>query len=145
MPIRDVAAMNASLDNDYGATRGPNAPASHELALYVGDPQVDPLEGGGYEIADDTCPGYARVSIPNNGVWAPANEGLKTLIDGAEFPPPTGEWADEPTHWGLVAPGGVVWDTGPFTEALQVTAASDTGPLVQPTVFYSDAVIEEEE
>lgn len=146
MPIRDEAAMNASLNNDYGATKGPNAPASHQFALYVGDPQIDLVNGGGYEINNVNCPGYARVTMLNDGTtWAPASGGLKQTVAGITLPAPTGEWVDEPTHWGLIAAGEVVWDTGPFTEPMQITGSSTEGIVVRPVVFYSDAVTEEDE
>jgi hypothetical protein len=144
MPIKDEAAMNASLDNDYGATKGPNAPASHQLALFVGDPQVDLIDGGGYEIDSTNCPGYARTTVSNNATWAPSEFGMKQTVDGIELPAPTDEWIDEPTHWALIASGEVIWDTGPFTEPMQITGASTEGIVVRPVVFYSDAVVEED-
>lgn len=133
MPIRDVAAMNKSLDNDYGTTRGPNAPLSHALALYVGDPVVDGVEVSGG--------GYARVTIlPAD--WAAATDGEKSLTAPAEFAAPTDTWGDTITHWALVGADGLVWDTGTLTEPLDVTSAALRGPLVSVTVFYDDAVTE---
>ena len=146
MPIKDEAAMNASLDNDYGSSKGPNSPTTHQFALFVGDPQIDLVNGGGYEVNSANCPGYARVTVANNGtVWAPADGGLKETIDGITLPPPTDEWVDEPTHWSLIASGEVVWDTGPFTEPMQITGESVDGIVVRPVVFYSDAVTDEDE
>lgn len=132
MPIRDTAAMNASLDNDYGATHGPNAPDSHDLALFDDDPSLD-----GLELTDTDSPGYARVAIPNDATWAPAADGSKSLVVPAQMPDPTDAWV-EATHWGLFD-GSTLWDYGPLTEPLEVTAAGD-GPLVSPVVFYDDSV-----
>lgn len=133
MPIRDTAAMNRSLDNDYGTTRGPNAPASHSLALFVGDPMTDGVEVSGN--------GYARVVIlPAD--WAPAADGMKSLINPAEFPAPTAEWPDSPTYWALIGSDGFWWDCAPLTEPLDITSASPEGPLVDVTIFFDDAVTE---
>lgn len=131
MPIRDLAAMNASLDNDYGTTHGPNAPASHDLALFDGDPLLD-----GVELTDVDSPGYARVSIPAAS-WAPAVDGQKSLTAPAQLPDPTDAWV-EASHWALLD-GSTMWDCGPLSEVLEVTAAGD-GPLVSPVVFYDDSV-----
>lgn len=139
MPIRDTAAMNASLNNDYGATKGPNAPASHELALFDGDPMIDALDGGGVEVAALDCPGYARVTLANDAGWLAAADGMKKRAALAQFPATTGEWLTPVTHWALIASGGVVWDCGPLTEPLEVTGAGD-GPEVAVTVFYDDSV-----
>lgn len=141
MPIRDMAAMNASLDNDYGLTHGPNAPDSHDLALFDGDPMlfdddgVTPLHA---ELDATTAPGYGRVTIPNDAAWAAAADGAKALAAGTvQLPAPIDAWV-EASHWALIA-DGVMWDCGPLTEVLEVTEAGD-GPLVAPVVFYDDSV-----
>lgn len=130
MPIRDVEAMNASLDNDYGTTRGPNAADSHELALFYGDPMTD-----GVEISGG---GYARVTV-NPADWLPANDGFKST-EPIQFPATSGAWPDSPTHFALYD-GSVMWDNAPLVEPLDVTAASATGPTVVVTVFYDDNVL----
>lgn len=133
MPIRDVAAMNRSLDNDYGTARGPNAADSHTLHLFFGDPMED-----GVEITGN---GYASVTVlPAD--WSPAVDGMKSLTTPAEFPAPTGEWLDSPTHWALFGDDGAWWDCAPLTEPLDVTGASSVGPLVDVTIFFDDAVTE---
>lgn len=129
MPIRDVAAQNASLDNDYGASTGPNAPGSHELALYSGDPLTD-----GVELDSGDCPGYARVLLAQAG-WPAASGGEKSRL--VTFPDATGEWSMVATHWALVATGGVFWDCGEMPVPLVVTGAGD-GPQVEVTVFYNN-------
>lgn len=132
MPIRDVAAMNASLDNDYGTTRGPNAAASHDLALFVGDPLL-----GGVEV---TGGGYARVAVAA-AAWAAAVDGMKETTNPVAFPATTAAWANAATHWALYA-GTVMWDCGPLVEPLEVTGAG-SGPLVQVAVFYDDSATSE--
>lgn len=135
MALLSVAAMNASLDNDYGTTAGPNAAAHHLLALWVGDP----ADEDSYELAGA---GYARVQV-NPADWAPAVDGAKTTTEPVQFPPPTDEW-DEPSHWVLYAPDGVTaWDYAELVEPLLVTEASATGPEVTPTVYYTDSLLEE--
>lgn len=136
MPIRDVAAMNKSLDNDYGSSAGSNAPASHEVALFFGDPLVDVSDGGGVELDATDCPGYARVTVAQ-GVWAAASDGEKTVT--VTFPDPTGEWATAATHWGLYGADGNWWDCGELVEPLEVTGAGD-GPQLVVTVFYDDSL-----
>jgi hypothetical protein len=141
MPIRDVAAMNASLDNDYGTTRGPNAAASHELALFNGDPMIDVADGGGTELTALDNPGYARVTV-SPADWLPAANGRKDLTSPKQLPATTGEWLESPTHWALIA-AGVMWDCAPLNEPLEVTGPG-AGPLVSVTVFYDDAVVDDD-
>jgi hypothetical protein len=132
MPIRDVAAMNASLDNDYGENRGPNAADSHDMALFVGDPMTD-----GVELDALDNPGYDRPTIlPAD--WLDADAGTKSTNGGVQFDNATAAWLDEATHWGLFD-GSVMWDCAPLAEPLVVSAAG-TGPQVTPTVFYDDSV-----
>ena len=130
MPTRDVAAMNASLDNDYGTTAGPNAPASHDLALFDGDPMLDGVELSGN--------GYARVSVAPAD-WLASDAGAKATAAPVQFADATGEWS-EASHFGLFYGGTeTLGDCAPLTEALEVTAAGP-GPQVVPVVFNDDAV-----
>lgn len=144
MPIRDIVAMNRSLDNDYGTTRGPNAPAGHLLALFVSDPMLSVENGGNIECSAASHPGYARVSVaPEN--WLPAANGRKDLAAPKQFPATTGEWDPEPEYWALYdSAGAVMWDCGPLSDPLQVTGAG-SGPLVSVSVFYDDALAEPDE
>lgn len=130
MPIRDVAAMNASLDNDYGTTRGPASPSSHSLALFFGDPMTDGVEVSGG--------GYARVTVLASK-WLPASSGYKSTNGGVQFPTVTAAWADSPTHWALLD-GSTMWDCAKLLEPLDITSAGP-GPQVVVTIFYDDAVI----
>lgn len=134
MPIRDVAAMSASLDNDYGPTRGPNAPDSHEVALFFGDPLVAVGDDGGVELDATDCPGYARVTVDSDD-WPAADEGVKSL--SVTFPAPTDEWLTSATHWGLYGSDGNWWDVGEMAEPLEVTSAGD-GPLVVLEIRYDE-------
>lgn len=140
MPVRSTTAMNKSLDNDYGASKGANAPASHQLALFSSDPMLvdDPAT---VELTSAACPGYARVTINNGAAWAAAANGQKALAAGSvAFPATTGEWASAATHWGLYGSDGSWWDCAPLNDPLVVTGAG-SGPLVAPVIFYADSVI----
>jgi hypothetical protein len=128
MPIRDVAAQNASLDNDYGLAHGAGSPDAHELALFNGDPMFD-----GVEI---TGPGYTPAPVPNDATWPDADGGAKAIT--VQYDASTDEW-DEATHWALRDPDtGVIWDCGALTEPLDVTGPGD-GPLVTATIFHPDS------
>lgn len=146
MPIRDTSAMNRSLDNDYGSTRGPNAADSHLLALFDGNPMLSVDDGGGVEITNADNPGYARVTVDQDTDWLPAENGMKSLVSPKQLPATTGQWLDSPSHWALLdgADDSVMWDCGPLSEPLEVTGAG-AGPLITFSVFYDDAITEEED
>ena len=127
--IRDTAAQNKSLDNDYGATKGANAPASHALALFAGDPSID-----GVELS--SMGGYARVTITNNGTnWPAATDGEKVCA-AQTFPASTAAWSAEATHWALYGSDGNWWDCGDLPDVVTVAAAGVT-VSVTPVVYYS--------
>lgn len=142
MPL-SINAQNASLDNDYGATRGSNAPDSLEVLLYAGDPALD-----GVEIADTTEDddnpgvfvdnGYAPAVIANDGtIWAAAADGLKATVAPVQFADALASW-ETVTHFVLRDEAtGDLWDAAPLLEPLDVTAAGD-GPAVTLVLFYSD-------
>jgi hypothetical protein len=133
MPIRDVEAQNASLDNDYGPNHGPASPDAHELALFAGDPMID-----GTEI---TGLGYTPAAVSNDADWPDAAGGSKTR--DIQMAAPTGEW-DEADHWLLRDPvTGAGWDCAALQEPLNVTAASGTGPLITVQIFHADAVTDD--
>jgi hypothetical protein len=135
MPIRDIAAMNRSLDNDYGSTRGPNAPDSHFVSLWVDDPML-----GGEECDG---PGYARVELDQDTGWQAADDGYKDLVTGVQFAAPSGAWP-QCTHWALMddTDPDQMWDCGPLTSPLNISSSSPTGPLVTFAIYYDDAVLE---
>ena len=129
MPIRDVAAMAKSLDNDYGTTAGSSAPASHELVLFFGDPMSE-----GVEVTEA---GRATI-LPAD--WLPASvdavkatDGLVTLADS------TGAYTA--THWALYGSDGNWWDCAELSEPLDVTGVGDP-PTVLVEIFYDDSTQE---
>lgn len=144
MPIRDQAAMERSLDNDYGTTRGSNAPASFEVALFMGDPLTGGVEVTATSDVDDgaggvvaVANGYARATLSND-LWSPAGEGVKTTTAPVVFPDTLAEYPDTVTHWGLYDPVTAQWwDCAPITEDLDVTGAAP-GPALFLSVFYAD-------
>jgi hypothetical protein len=135
MPLMDTAAQNASLDNDYGATKGPNAPASLSLELWAGDPT-----NGGVQM--DAVGGYAPPTVTNDGTnFPPAADGAKTCA-AISFGTSTGEWLaggnpDVATHFLLRDTAtGTAWDTGQLGDEISVEAAG-TEVTVQPVIFYN--------
>jgi hypothetical protein len=154
VPIRDTAAMNRSLDNDYGATHGANSPASFQVALFIGDPMTDGVEVANTTEVDDGLGGtifvpngYARVTIANDASWAAAADGEKSTAVAVQFPTALAEYPGDPDHWALfdAANPTQMWDNAALVEELTVTAAG-AGPLLGVgalTVFYDDNVEEE--
>ena len=141
MPIRDEAAMNRSLDNDYGDDHGPNSPASFLVALFVGDPMIAAIDGGGVEANSTDQPGYARVAISHSDFPAAA-DGLKTLQ--VAFPATTGEWSPSVTHWAILDASTLdMWDTGELSEEFDVTGAGPS-PVVECDIYYGNNVTFEE-
>jgi len=133
MPIKDVDAQNASLDNDYGANHGPASPDAHELALFNGDPMFD-----GVEITGD---GYAPATVSNDSGWPDADGGAKARA--ITFDAPTGAW-DAFDHWLLRDPDtGIGWDCGATTEDGNITAASSVGPIITVQIFHPDSLTDE--
>ncbi len=129
MPIRDQAAQEASLNNDYGATHGAHAPAAFEVALFDADPTL-----GGVELVGN---GYARGAITNGAAFPPAADGVKRSAAPVAFPTATGAW-ETARYWALFDPvAGVWWDYAPLVEPLDVTAAGP-GPTVALAIFYTN-------
>lgn len=128
MPLLSVDAMNASLDNDYGTTRGPNAADSHELMLLDESPEFD-----GVEI---TGGGYARPAVAPED-WDAADGGSKGVF--VQFADATGAWSAPAKYWALVdaADHTTVWDYAALNEVLVVSEAGP-GPGIQVTAFYAD-------
>lgn len=146
MPIKDVAAQAASLANDYGATKGPNAPANFELEIWVGDPMTDDA----YEMPNTTdidgvvTPnGYAPLTVANNGTNFPAPDattGMLTTPPLTGFAASTAEWPDRGTHWLLRDPvTGAAWDCARFARGQRVNI-TEAGVTPQPvlSIYYND-------
>lgn len=135
MSLLDVAAQNASLDNDYGATKGANAPAAHQVAIFTDHPDL-----GGVEL--DSFGGYARVMWTNNGTnWPAASGGQKVSAD-VVFATSSDEWqaggvSATGTYWVLFdnADGTTRWDCGRISDEVSVSA---TGAVVtlRLTIYY---------
>lgn len=134
MTLLSTAAQNASLDNDYGATAGSNAPAAHQVALFSGDPLL-----GGTEL--DSTGGYARVVITNDGTTWPGASGGSTTSAAVSFGTSSAAWSDTATHFVLYddADGTTAWDAGLLDEEIAVDAAS-TVVETTLTVFYSGGI-----
>lgn len=129
--LLDVAAQNASLDNDYGASAGANAAASHEVALFDGDP-----ESGGVELS--ATGGYVRVVVANDGTNWPAAVGGAKSSAPVLFPTSTAAWSDTAKWFVLFDAADSVtrWDSG----ALDSEAAVDGADVVVEatlTITYS--------
>lgn len=148
----DLAAQNASLDNDYGTTHGPNSPASFLLALFVGDPlaggvevsnlsEVDVLDDDGNITGTEIVSnGYARAAVAHAD-FAPADEGIKATTNPVAFANALAEWPDTVTHWQLYATDGTTaWDSGAIADPLLDITAEGPGPTVALSIFYADAV-----
>lgn len=144
MPIRDQGAMERSLDNDYGPTRGPNAPDNLTVHMFNGDPTTPE----GYEISDhsevddgdggiESVPnGYAPVPMSNDN-WLPSSGGIKLSDPNPLFGPPFEEW-DTVTHWAIKDPAtGLWWDSAPLSTELDVTGPGGSVEL-QLAIFYDD-------
>lgn len=133
MTLLSAAAQSASLDNDYGASAGANAPVSHEVALFNGDPLL-----GGTELTSDG--GYAAVVVTNNGTnWPGAVDGSTTsaLIP---FATSTGAWSDTATHFVTRnASTGDLWDSGLLNDEVTVDAAG-IDVSIQATIYYQQGV-----
>lgn len=131
--LLDPAAQSASLDNDYGATKGANAAAAHEVALFNGDPTQ-----GGTEL-DSTVGGYARVVLTNNGTnWPAASSGAKTSA-AVPFAASTAAWSDTATWFVLFDHADSVtrWDAGLLDSEVSVDAVGDVASPTL-TIFYSN-------
>lgn len=132
MPIRDAVARRKSLRNDYGVDAAADAPSSHDLHLFNGDPMLT----SGTEITGD---GYAAVTVDPADWTDDETEAIFALVT---FPDPTGAW-DIATHWALEGSDGLWWDCGEFATPLNVTGAG-TGPVVRVPIFYADAISDED-
>lgn len=125
MPISDSAERVNFITSYYGATG--TVPTSFDVALFNGDPTFD-----GVEI---TGPGYARVTIANNGTtWTTSGD---QVVAEVTFPAPTGAW-DEATHFGLYN-GAALGETDAFDSPLDVTGAG-AAPVVEVVIYFGDTI-----
>lgn len=90
MPIGDVTQKQKVLDSLLGVDASSAMPASHEVALYTGDP---------YDAGTETdYPGYARVTVDNDATW-PAADADATKTVELDFPDATDAASDDITTW----------------------------------------------
>lgn len=151
--IGSIAAQCASLANDYGATHGPNSPASFTVGLLIPDPVnfgaliempttttlIDEDTGAESTVAN----GYARATVANDGSTFPAPDpttGELTSVPIEGFPAATAEYPDTATHWALYdATTGDMWDYAEFPQSERITIA-EAGVTPRPvlSIFYND-------
>ena len=131
MPLLTVAAMNRSLDADYGADHDDDAPAAFTAHLVDGDPRDD-----GVEIVLD---GLLTPTVTNNGTnFPPASGGVKV---GAQvnMGTPTEEG---PLAWGWMfknAATGEQWEACQFRNPMDLPAG--TGVAFVPEIAYDTEAI----
>lgn len=119
----DPAAQDDFLDNNFGATRGPNAPASFLVHLSAGDPSIPADQGGGVEF--DTGNGYAAVGLDNDASWPGSANGV-TAAASVSFGPSTDAWtaggvAALASHWFLTSLDGVRRGSGALDQEVDVS------------------------
>lgn len=125
------SARAKSLANDFGPTRGPNAPDGFLIILLDDNPEFD-----GVELDSTSCPGYARAAVNNDDFEVVSGVGMRVLKTLAS---PTGAWtkiaryaallnaSDTSEMWDYTAINPIrVREAGPFESALSFT------------VYYSD-------
>lgn len=132
MSIVDVAAMNASLANDYGPGRGPAAADWHDLELWFGDPR----QAGAAELTSDG--GYTPARI-NPVDWStPAGGAIQAR---ALFADATDAFSGPATHWALRGSDGNLWDADALTKPLLVAGPGLIPPVIV-IVYHSDTEAE---
>lgn len=130
MTLLSATEQNRSLALFYGASRGAGSSATHELALFTGDPRT-----GGTELT--ATGGYARVSITNDGTNWPAPSGGMILGADQTFAASSGAWSDTATWWVLYAvDSGEMADGMPLDDEIDVSVTGET-PRVRPRIFYN--------
>lgn len=125
------AARLKSLSNDYGPTRGPNAPDNWLAHLYDDNPAVD-----GVELDTGTCPGYAAIAFANGDFAATDDNQVQATVTVGDA---TGAWTKS-ARWVVLEDAdnpGEFWDYVPINELLATAAGPFDGPL-EITVNYVD-------
>ena len=118
----DSAAQVKFLLNNFGATKGANAPASHVLHLFGSD---------GTQLTT----GYTPPTITNNGTsWpAPTNPPLVGATVTITY---TATLTQPATHWALLGSDGYWWGGGEVPEG-PWSGGSGTSDAFQPTLSLS--------
>lgn len=145
----DLAAQIASLKNDFGASKGPNAAAAFAVELWIGSP-----DGGGQEMPTTTvltdddgvettvANGYAPAPLTNNGTNFPvpdADSGILETPLVAGFPTSTAAYPAAVTHWVLRDTAtGAIWHAAAFPADQRITVgAAGVKPVPVLSIFYN--------
>lgn len=135
MPLLSTASKNDALDAQWGPGAAALMPDGFRMLLYTGG-APDP-DGEGREVTDVECPGYTEggVAFDHSGI-PDAVDGVKTI--SVQMDPPTDEWTVQVDCWVIVNAADLddIRRYGFPEEPLEITAASDDGPLVEATLFY---------
>jgi hypothetical protein len=124
------SARAKSLANDFGPTRGPNAPDGFYIILLDDNPEFD-----GVELDTGTCPGYARTAVDNDD-FVVDDVGMKVV---AALAAPSGAWTKIARYAALLnaADTSEMWDYA----AIDPIRVREAGPFESPLsfiVYYSD-------
>lgn len=125
----DVAAANASLDNDYGDSHGSAAPATHYLALFKDATWAVELTGTG---------GIDRFPVTNDSTsWPDATAGQKVLDIDLVSDESTGPWDFDAGAWALMsaASGGNRGDGGELDDSIANDAAGAVLTVYSGTII----------
>lgn len=124
-------ARAKSLANDFGPTRGPNAPDSFYVILLDDDPEFD-----GVELDSGTCPGYARVLVDSDDFVVVDDVGMRIF---ATLPDATGAWSKIGRFAALLnsADTTEMWDYTTI-DPIRVREAGYFEEALSFTVYYSD-------
>lgn len=144
MPL-DIAAQVASLKNDYGANKGPNAPASFSVDLYTDNPLaggvVMPSITDTVDVDGDpttVANGYAAAVVNNDGATFPSPDPVTGVLTSALITWPASNFAYpvEAKYW-VLRQGSVRWDYGeiPRDQWIYVDRAGVV-PRLTLSIFY---------
>lgn len=154
--IGSLAAQCASLANDYGATHGPNSPASFEVALFIVDddngglievPTTTEVEDEDTGVVSTVANGYARAPAPNDGTIFPAPDpatGVLTTPPIPGFPASTAEYPGDVVAWALYdAATQAEWDWNYLAKGQEITV-TDAGIVPMPvlSIYNNDKPLE---
>jgi len=114
-------AKGKSLDNDYGSSAGGKAPASHQVAIFNGDPTA-----GGTELTGTS--GVSRLSVTNDGTnWPDSVSDVKSNGVKLDHTASTGAWASSGDYVALIDPvTSEIWDYKGPIPPISVTGAGQT-------------------
>jgi len=131
-PLSAPARLKSLLD-DYGPTRGPNAPDNLLAHIYDGNPAM-----GGTELDDVTCPGYEPVAIDSDDFEATDDNQVQVEATVADA---TGAWT-RTGRWVVLEDAdnlGEFWDYVPIAAVTAADAGPFAGPLLIALNYVDDA------